>query len=460
MDHNKLYNSIKTSLSTKLQGNTNDSIDLPFADLTLILKDNKYEITINVHKIILYCVCNYFEKLLTSCREKNETVIIIIVPNAYVSYDIIMRFYNKEKVNAMNYPEWKYQLESYKCHDFFGLEFLDTKILFNLEIPVEGIELLLDVIELIGYNDSTVKLLNKNIPKEYDLSKFSKELLDEMYRVGKTYDVISGFWYHNMKIWNDETLKLIDTLNRYRIYPNSICHSFDSLQIASRDNEHIKIWDAKTDKLISTLDDFNTMGILFLCYSPDNKQIASPNVNGNIKIWDTITYRLIHILNRNNNDNATVICYSPNSKRIASGHHSGFVRNWNTETGELINVLIGNQDKCINQICYSSDNHQIILGNQRHIIIWNIETDDGTACNQLVCTINNNIDVWSLCCFPDNKQIASGSYDNKIQIYDTETGERIDTLIVPTRDNNHLYVVSNNTNDLIKRIELINEINK
>ena len=68
-----------------------------FTDLKLTLFDGTNQITINVHKIILYFSCIYFEKLLTSLKEKNMDEITIEVPNIYVMHDIIMSYYNPRK---------------------------------------------------------------------------------------------------------------------------------------------------------------------------------------------------------------------------------------------------------------------------------------------------------------------------------------------------------------------------
>ena len=55
-----------------------------------------------------------------------------------------------------------------KCRDFFCLPFESSSI-FSLNVPVEGYQLLLDVIDIIGYNNETIQLLIKNMPKDYDL---------------------------------------------------------------------------------------------------------------------------------------------------------------------------------------------------------------------------------------------------------------------------------------------------
>lgn len=163
--------------------------------ITLILKDKINVITINVNKNIL-CNFIYFNKLLTNFLEAELDEITIDVPNCYVTYDIIINAH-RIKLNMGIFSEWKnsaalfngaqithtkYILESIKCYDFFGLN-IDKSILNNLKIPPDEFDELLHAIELIGFDDNMIKIIAENIPTKYDLSKLSKELLDEIVRI-------------------------------------------------------------------------------------------------------------------------------------------------------------------------------------------------------------------------------------------------------------------------------------
>ena len=69
MDFHKLYQAVNDEL---------------FTDVTLTLIDANNEITMDLHKVILYSSCIYFEKLLTNFKEKQPNEIKIEVPNAFV----------------------------------------------------------------------------------------------------------------------------------------------------------------------------------------------------------------------------------------------------------------------------------------------------------------------------------------------------------------------------------------
>ena len=57
-----------------------------------------------------------------------------------------------------------------------GLEKDITK-LKNIKVPIEGFDLLLQIVELFGYDNDTTKLIINNLPDNYDLSKLNKDLI-------------------------------------------------------------------------------------------------------------------------------------------------------------------------------------------------------------------------------------------------------------------------------------------
>jgi WD40 repeat protein len=438
-----------------------------FTDLILTLNDRYHQFTIHVNKNILYSSCIYFEKLLTNFKEKNLNEITIGVPNVYVAHDIIMSFYG-QKTNSGNLSKSRRLLESIKCYSFLGLDF-DEMILDDMEIPEEDFELLLDAIDIIGYNEKTIRLINRNVPKDYDLSKFSKELLAEMLRLSTSYNIISGSTDHSIKIWNNTTGELIKTLKGHSGIVAHICYLSDKKQIISASiDEIIKIWNAENGELIKTIyksdkksdDRYNnyhtvchssnnklfassrcniniwnadtcelirtleghTNRVTGICFSPCDQFIASSSCDCYIKIWHVETSKLIHTLET---ERYWVLClhYSPDGQHIASGNSDGVIKIWNTINGELINAIKAHNDY-VRSLCYSYDNKWIISGSDDDSIkIW-----DSQTC-QLINTLEGHGGwVLSVCISPDNKWIASGSSDCSIKIWNAKTGKIIHTL--------------------------------
>lgn len=151
-----------------------------FTDLKLTLvDDNQQSITINIHKIILYANCTFFEKLLLF-NDSNVTEKTINVPNVYVCRDIIQSFYlvnSESKIDkSQTNLDPMYQFQLYICRDFLGLK-QDINVLFNLYIPTSIFDDFFNFAELYSNNNNIIGLIFRNIPKNYNFELIPKNLL-------------------------------------------------------------------------------------------------------------------------------------------------------------------------------------------------------------------------------------------------------------------------------------------
>lgn len=128
-----------------------DTINKKYTDIELVLQDKNVSVTMNLHKNILACSCDYFEKMFDFGSEKNKNQITIIVPNAKIVHDIILTFYG-EKINSTNYPDWEHLLRILMCRSFLCLD-NDVTLLHNIKVPAEGFNLLLETINVFDIDD-------------------------------------------------------------------------------------------------------------------------------------------------------------------------------------------------------------------------------------------------------------------------------------------------------------------
>lgn len=411
---------------------------LPF-DIIFIISDKTNTITMRAHKIILLSQCIYFEKLfinfamydldniLVSVNYGTENVrkIKINVHNAYICYDIFQSFYNRV-TNVGEYPYWYHLLESFRCRDFFGLK-IDQSLLLNLNVPEEGFEILMDVIDLLGYTDENIKIINKVLPKKYNLSKFPRELINNMIENAIRSIIIVGIGRDDIRAWNIQKNKLTRTY---------YCTSKDQ--------------------------------IVYLCASPNGKYIITGYFNGTIKIRDGRTYMILRLcvplfLN-NTYPNGTypngtylngtypngrivnMFCLEtyqkdksdPDNNKIICCHENGTINMWNIDTGELINSL-ADIDLFHDKIWYfvpSSDHNVVVYGTRNgKIKILDVRTFI------LIHTINDIKTVYErdsykccMCFSPDDKKMIFGNTDGTIEIWSIDLnlfskGEIGDSLI-------------------------------
>lgn len=148
-----------------------------YTDVYLSLVDNHEIININVHKTVLANACNYFNKLFNFQDNKNKSHFYIRTNNSKIANDIILSFYGKK----INYSKSEDLLEYFKCRAFFCLDY-DIKELYDLKISPSRFDYLVQSMDQLNLtNDVNIlKMVKKNIPTDYDLSRLSKEFVDEL----------------------------------------------------------------------------------------------------------------------------------------------------------------------------------------------------------------------------------------------------------------------------------------
>lgn len=459
-------------------------------DIFLTLKDGTNEITFPAHKDILSTNSPYFNKLFTwPSNEKNQINFFATVPNVYAVYDIILEFYGDSIVPIqlehplINKSEWPYQLDLIKCYDYLNIK-CDQSLLKNIHIPSDNFDLLLDVIDIIGYDKDTIQLISDNLPENYDISKFPKELVDEIIKINTTYKIITSHPDKNITVWNPwphkENPLTKKTIVDFGFYTRkAICidysHIYHQIACGYGDNM-IRILDASTGELIRILEDDHCAFPFLVRYSPDNHQIILVDTMGKIICWDTLTGDLIYAIPKHNR--IQTICYSPNGKQIVSGGWGTTIRIHDALTGKLLQKLSEHTDWVID-ICYSPDGMQMASGSHDGTItIWNTNLERKKILhneiklhdhaffktrflNSIICTpkptrnVNNSPEdrlgspLIGICYSPDSKRIASVDYDHWIKIWDSSTGDLISTIDTINEDLINIH-------DTINKIKYLN----
>lgn len=397
-------------------------------DLLLTLTDTIRDESVLVHKNILSKKSPFFEKLFTNFKEKDQDKITIQVPDIQATHDIIMNFYG-QTLNPDKLSEYSYLIKLIKCYDYLGIS-VNASLIKGLKVSKEDFDLLLDVVDLIGFDEETIKIISDNLPEDYDISKFPKELVDEMIRINTSYQIISGGRDKKINIWDASTGDLLKTLEEHNNWIQCVCYSRDNRFFAScSTGSDIIIRDTCTWNLIKIIPMFGKT-VYSVDFSPDGQRIVCGCHNNSVKIWDIISTKFIHTLRGNDNMNGSVrysaiksVCYSPDNQRVVSGSADSTIKIWDAINGTLIKTLNGHVNG-VNCVIYSPDNKQIVSGgSDRTIKIWNAV--DGNLIRILGDYIYN---IRCVCYSPDSQRIISGSLDAVVKIWDALTGNLIKTL--------------------------------
>lgn len=260
---------------------------------------------------------------------------------------------------------------------------------------------------------------------------------------------------------------------------------------ASFDN-NVRVWDAQNGSLIHKLEG-HTDVVTNVSFSPDGNMLASGSEDNTIRLWDTNTWQCKRVLNGHTKFVLST-AFSPDSQFLVSGSLDGTIRFWETEEGQCICVLKGHTDR-VNSVLFHQGGQLVVSSSDDATIrIWELFNDAPKSVSLhdvsyfSSSSVNSNgtliagVDGYSDVCVtekdsktilrkgyghiddvcdvrfsPDDKYIASASYDKTIRIWDANTLECIQVLKGHTTavmsvsfSSDGQYVVSTSLDDTIR----------
>ena len=290
-------------------------------EIVITLRDNNKKVIMRANKQILYDRLIYFKNI-SSFKESTLQHFEIEVPNAHIVHDIILSCRNP-KWNINDLPEWNignlsrnyYILEYWKCCDFLCLPFCN-ELLYNIEhLSIENYDLLVDTMELLGYDKYKIWLMNKLLPPNYDLSKFPKELIKNMIKCARSYIFIEG-----TEIWNCNNLwnfgfpkkscgfKLCDIQENEQV----LSVSRDIKRIATIIEKTLMVRNLKSGKILYVIEECS--GIKCVDFTDNSDILVIVNIS-HIRILSILNKK--YIRNLCYLDEISTFTCSPNGKYFA-----------------------------------------------------------------------------------------------------------------------------------------------
>ena len=167
------------------------------------------------------------------------------------------------------------------------------------------------------------------------------------------------------------------------------------------------------------LQNWYTMPVDSVAFSPDGRTIASGCVDKTIRVWDAADSNPVRTLAGHTHAGRSV-AFSPDGRTIASGSYDNTIRIWNAADGTPVRTITGHWGP-VNSVAFSPDGRTIASGSYDNTIrIWNAA--DGTP----VRTLTGHTEyVNSVTFSPDGRTIASSSGDGWIRLWSTGSGRYV-----------------------------------
>ncbi|KAK3823357.1 MAG: hypothetical protein J3Q66DRAFT_397828 [Benniella sp.] len=212
-----------------------------------------------------------------------------------------------------------------------------------------------------------------------------------------------------VKLWDVETGSMLRTLTGHVGPVYCIAYSPQRDQVACGCNDSVRIWDADTGDCLQMLYGHRN-AIHSVAYSPDGDRVASGSGDKSIRLWDVKTGECVSVL-QGHDGWVRGIAYSPRGNRIASTGDDKTIRVWDADTGMRLSIQVGYNGWSVS---FSPNSYTLACGFEYGTVVWDIESN---SCHTLT---GHSSYVNSVVYSPSGDQLASGSRDGTVRLWDTD----------------------------------------
>lgn len=115
-------------------------------------------------------------------------------------------------------------------------------------------------------------------------------------------------------------------------------------------------------------------------------------------------------------------CLSPSNRTVLTASAEGTAMLWDVATCESLGVLHGHEGEVMDG-CWLDDNSIVTGGNDALLISWHVHLDGGISrCNTF---LGHESAVTCVVDLARGTQVASGSYDKTIRVWDAKTADAL-----------------------------------
>jgi WD40 repeat protein len=184
---------------------------------------------------------------------------------------------------------------------------------------------------------------------------------------------------HLVKIWDVASGNAALTLQGHGGEVFGVAFSADGRRLASCSDDHtIRIWDAADGHLLLTLSGHQTL-VVRAVFSPDGTHLASASGDGTVRVWDAVTGQETLQLNAGYGALPNDVAYSPDGKILAAAWNAnrrdrppGIVKVWDATSGEEIRSFEGHASPALSLV-FLADGKQLASGSMDgEVKIWDV----------------------------------------------------------------------------------------
>jgi WD40 repeat protein/serine/threonine protein kinase len=276
-----------------------------------------------------------------------------------------------------------------------------------------------------------------------------------------------------------------------RLPVTALAFSTDCGLLASANiNKGVSLWDATTGKLLKTLP--HKGNVLGVAFSSDGRRVVSAGDDKRVHVWDVLTGREVLGL-RGHTDHCCCVAFSPDGWRLASASCDKTIRVWDAtplrgdEGQETLTFPQGDE---VRSLAVSPQRERIVsAGNGTPVLVWDVatgrksfefashrmpvfaaawhpngrriatagsdgrehsvkvwNTSDGQVQLEFVISVgrdSSSLPFHAVAFSPDDHYLVTGKGEGTVQVWDAETGQKVEVLDTQTGQESNTFTAHN-----------------
>lgn len=270
--------------------------------------------------------------------------------------------------------------------------------------------------------------------------------------------LLTGSDDQRLRLWEISTDEPIRSFEGHTGMVLSVAFSPDGkTAVSGSDDQTIKFWEIDTGRCLKTIKGHNNW-VWSVDFSPNGLQLASGNEDHTVRLWQIETGRCTHIL-EGHSGRVWSVDFSPRGQLLASGSDDQTIRFWQVEENEATqSSRLGKVGRCVKtlrgqtgavRLVVFSPDGLLLASNSgdRTVKLWDASplytekperaqlgrvtagrSGEWISGQCLAVLEGHEGRVFSIAFSPDSQQLATGSEDQTIRLWDASTGACLKVL--------------------------------
>ena len=223
-------------------------------------------------------------------------------------------------------------------------------------------------------------------------------------------------------LWDVASRRLAGTLEGHTRWNTTLAFSPDGGRLVSGSlggEDNIKVWDVASWQLLGELRG-HTESVRQVAFSPDGRTLASCSTDRTIRIWDLAALKERYRLVRIGGGSISSIAFSPDGRILAAdATMEGLIVLWDWAAQRNIADVPMVHDTGIGYLTFSPDGESLASRGGLQAIVRDVATGKARQRFKVRQTFPHTAGVGSLAYWPDGSVLGVGTYDNRIELWDT-----------------------------------------